>query len=162
HQSLLAQGRDRVLVANRENDTAATILNVGEDDVGQLFSSGLVKNAQLQQFRTSRVGAQLDPHLSRIVPVFPPCRQPLLQQLGGDFGLNQVLEVGRSLAHRFGCRSASRRSYQRAIQPWSSHQRLRRSIGRLQQPELALQTRQGKHPVLLQSRGELLGRQAVD
>src|SRR5207244_3488217 len=55
HQSLLAERSESVLVANREDVAAATILDVGEDHVGELFPAGLVQQAQLQQFRTGRV-----------------------------------------------------------------------------------------------------------
>ena len=116
----------------------------------------------LEKVRSRRVGTQLDSNLRGMLPVLPPLREPLLQQLGRDLGLNQVLKLRRSLAHRLGRRGASRRSHQGGVQPRSSDQRLRRAIGRLQQSELALQARQRQHPVLLQRGRELLGRQAID
>src|SRR5208282_2328406 len=73
-----------------------------------------------------------------------------------------MLKLRRPLAHRLGCRSASRRSHQSGVEAWSADQSLRRAIGRLDQSELALQTGQRQHSILLQSGRELLGRQAVD
>src|SRR5438876_259570 len=79
HQSLFAERREGVLVANREDVAAATILDVGEDDVGELFPAGLGQYRQLQKLRTCGVRTQLDANLRRVVPVLPPRREPLLQ-----------------------------------------------------------------------------------
>jgi len=88
HHSLLPQWRGRVLVTNREEVPTATILDRGEDDVSELLTTGLIEQAQFQQFRSGRVGTQLDPNLRRMLPVFPPLCEPLLQQFGRNLCLN--------------------------------------------------------------------------
>ena len=94
--------------------------------------------------------------------VLRPDLQPVFQHLGRNFGLHQVLMLGRSLAHGLGGGRASGSRHQRGIQTRTADQRLRRAVGRLEQPELALQTRQRQHPVLPQRGGEVLGGEAID
>src|ERR1700758_22140 len=89
HQTLFAERRERVLVANGEDIAATTILEARENDVGELLFTRFAEHDQLQQFRTGRVRTQLNANLLRILPVLPPGREPLLQQLGRDLGLNQ-------------------------------------------------------------------------
>src|ERR1035438_7794176 len=55
HQALLAYRRERVLVANRQDASPATILDVGEDHVGEFLPAGLVQHTQLQKLGAGRV-----------------------------------------------------------------------------------------------------------
>ena len=124
--------------------------------------SGAVDDAKLQEVGSRRVRPQLDADRPRPIPVARPCRQPLLQQPGRHLGLDQVLVLRGSLAHRLGRRGPPGSSHQRRIQPVTADERLRRPVGRFQQPELPLEAGEGKHPIVTQRRRELLRGEAID
>ena len=94
--------------------------------------------------------------------VLSPEPQPLLEQLGGHLGLDQVLVLGRPLAHGLGGGRAARDGHQGRVGARAAHQGLGRAVGRLDQAELPLQAGQRQHAVLAEGGGELLGGQAVD
>src|SRR5271165_6517723 len=73
-----------------------------------------------------------------------------------------MLALGRSLAYSHGGGRTSGSRHQRGVQTGTANQRLRSTVRRLQQPELALQARQRQHSVLLEGSGELFGGEAVN
>ena len=121
------------------------------------------EEAQLQQLRAGGVRPQPDPERPGELVMRRPDAQPLLEQLRGHFGLDEVLVLRRAFAHRLGRgRALPTTAMSAGVRARASHERLRRAVGRVDEADLPLQPGERQHAFLPQRRGELLGRQAVD
>ena len=127
---------------------APSILN-GREYHTRLLRPQRIHDTQFQKFRSRGVRPQLRVQRAGAVVPLVPQLEPFVEQPHGHLGLHQVLHLRRPLAHRSrGCRAPGGR-HQRAIQARAADKRLRGLVGRLHQPQLALQTGQREHPVLL-------------
>ena len=94
------------------------------------------------------MGPKLHAHALVDVVLAPPEVEPLFEQPRRHFGLRQVLDMGRPLAHRLGRRGMSGCGREPAVEPGAANVGLRGAVRRSHQAQLPLQPGQGQHAVL--------------
>ena len=98
--------------------------------------------------------------LNLVVP--RPGLEPLFEKLDRNLRLNQVLELGRTLAHGFrGCGSSGTCN-KCSVHAGSPDMGLRSLVGRIYESQPSLHARQGEHAVFHERGCELFGGHAVD
>ena len=125
-----------------------TVLDRIEHHVGKFLAVLIAEDGQFQHIGSGPTRTQLHPQPLAELVMLAPQRQPILQQLLGNLGLHQVLNLCGAFTHRLRGRGPSGRRCQGRIATRTADECLRCAVRRFDQTHLALQTSQGKHAVL--------------
>src|SRR5690606_18518657 len=88
----------------------------GSKDEVRDFLLALI-DVEVEQIGARSVWTQLNPERGADVVMLCPHLQPIFEELGRQFRLDEVLELRRALAHRLGRRGAARAGHEPAIEP---------------------------------------------
>src|SRR5690554_5414953 len=160
HQALASITRIGVLIADREDLASAAILHGGEDHIEDLLLT--LVDTKLKELGARRMRPEVDAEIRADALSLLPLADPACEDRGRSLGLHKVLVLRRASAHGLRRGGAARDGHQRGVEARAADERLRRAVGRLEEAELPLETREREHAVVAERRGELLASEPVD
>src|SRR5690554_1490999 len=160
HQALASITRIGVLIADREDLASAAILHGGEDHIEDLLLT--LVDTKLKELGARRMRPEVDAEIRADALSLLPLADPACEDRGRSLGLHKVLVLRRASAHGLRRGGAARDGHQRGVEARAADERLRRAVGRLEEAELPLETREREHAIVAERRSELLASEPVD